>query len=353
MARLLHRWLGLALAIFLLFLGATGAFLNYANDIDRWLNPALNVPGTPASVPSFDRARAAARILAPDSRVIFIEKPQPARNSWRLVLDSALGERLYLHPDSYQLLLRRSAFAEPRDLTLALHAGLLGGEWLEMGLGVIGVLSLPLVLLGLWRWWPGWRRLHRGLRIRWRTARQFNFTAHRALGALLSVILLLIAVTGSSLSFHDSVYAVVSGMTGEPARPERPHSGSEYIGSELSLDALAHRAEERVAGAAARFVILPRKPGEVLSFRLRYDDEWHPGGRSEAWFHPLSGDLLGAYAVGERNDTQRALDGLYPLHIGAPLGALGKALWAATGLALAFFSASGVLIWWQRKGLAN
>jgi uncharacterized iron-regulated membrane protein len=38
---LLHRWFGLATALFLFVAGATGAVISWDHELDEWLNPQL------------------------------------------------------------------------------------------------------------------------------------------------------------------------------------------------------------------------------------------------------------------------------------------------------------------------
>src|SRR5690606_13820535 len=40
-----HRWLGLALGAFVVFVGLTGSLIVFQPEIDRWLNPGLHFPG--------------------------------------------------------------------------------------------------------------------------------------------------------------------------------------------------------------------------------------------------------------------------------------------------------------------
>lgn len=349
----LHRWLGLGLAVFLLIQGVTGGLLLYGNRLDSALQPELNPAVAGTNRAAFDAVRAAAEAAAPDSQVIFIDRPRPGRSSYRVVLDSALGERLYFHPDTLELLVRRSVWAEPVDIIEAVHTGVIGGEALEILLGLVGLLCLPLLITGLIRWWPR-RRWRSALRIQWRNPRVFLFTSHRAIGAVLSLLLLFIVATGVALSFHEWSEKLASGLSGEPPRMHRPQLGdaASPLSVDLSLDALVSAARQRAGGGEPQFVILPHKPAQPVVFRWRFAKEWHPSGRSELYFHPRSGELIDAYLIDERNNTQRVLDSLYPLHIAAPLGAAGKSVWLFAALGLVYFCLSGVAIWWygwQRK----
>ncbi|MFX5562802.1 PepSY-associated TM helix domain-containing protein, partial [Acinetobacter baumannii] len=38
---LLHRWFGLAVAVFLFIAGVTGALISWDHELDAWLNPQL------------------------------------------------------------------------------------------------------------------------------------------------------------------------------------------------------------------------------------------------------------------------------------------------------------------------
>lgn len=61
-----HRWTGLASAIFILFFSVTGAVAVYYSEIDRWASPGLAVPRSDQSRSALQPALDAARAVAPE-----------------------------------------------------------------------------------------------------------------------------------------------------------------------------------------------------------------------------------------------------------------------------------------------
>ena len=68
----LHRWVGLAIAVFLVFSGLTGAVISWDHELDDWLNPHLM--HTDSTGPARDSLELARAIEArdPRARVTFV-----------------------------------------------------------------------------------------------------------------------------------------------------------------------------------------------------------------------------------------------------------------------------------------
>src|SRR5262245_40292105 len=64
---LLHRWLGLATAVFLFIAGLTGAVISWDHELDSWLNPQLYE--TKTAGPHQPALELAAKVEAADPRV--------------------------------------------------------------------------------------------------------------------------------------------------------------------------------------------------------------------------------------------------------------------------------------------
>ncbi|MBJ7413409.1 MAG: PepSY domain-containing protein, partial [Phenylobacterium sp.] len=68
----LHRWLGLGVAGFLLIAGLTGAIISWDHEIDEWLNPALFDARTPGESRAPLELAAAAERADPRLQVTFL-----------------------------------------------------------------------------------------------------------------------------------------------------------------------------------------------------------------------------------------------------------------------------------------
>ena len=72
---LLHRWFGLAAALFLFIAGATGAVISWDHELDAWLNPHL-YQARSSSGAAMSPLALAHRVEAADPRVR-VTFPQP------------------------------------------------------------------------------------------------------------------------------------------------------------------------------------------------------------------------------------------------------------------------------------
>ncbi|MDV3442948.1 PepSY domain-containing protein, partial [Pseudomonas otitidis] len=76
---LLHRYLGLATALFLALAGLTGSLLAFQHEIDEWLNPA------------FYHAPARGPLLSPGELVQRIEQAEPRLQVWYMEVPDEAG----------------------------------------------------------------------------------------------------------------------------------------------------------------------------------------------------------------------------------------------------------------------
>src|SRR3990170_2373504 len=92
----LHRWVGLAMAGFLIIAGLTGSVIAFNHDLDEWLNPELfTVQGRGTTIPSLELA---ARVQAAEPQRYVAYVPLEVEPGHSLVLglrakpDGATGQ---------------------------------------------------------------------------------------------------------------------------------------------------------------------------------------------------------------------------------------------------------------------
>lgn len=210
---LLHRWIGLATAAFLIIVGLTGSLLAFLPEIDHAITPGL-FPGPHAGV-ELDAATLARRAeaLAPGMRantvfVGYVGTAQvgveplpgaPAADFDQLYLDSVTGEELA----RVKRRLLPSSVGEIMPFVYRLHYALAIGDIGGWILGIVALawtldcfiafyLTLPAVSQRsqksyLTRWKPAWLVKTSG------TFYRLNFDLHRASGLWLWGVLLIFA----------------------------------------------------------------------------------------------------------------------------------------------------------------
>ncbi|SMF97448.1 Uncharacterized iron-regulated membrane protein [Methylomagnum ishizawai] len=380
----LHRYVGLALAGFLAFSGLSGGMLVFQAELDAWLNPALFrvAPGGPALPP----AELAARVARADPRLavtalpLRIESGATARLQISPRIDSATGQpfaldfdEVFADPASGAILGRRlwgechwrRAALVPCLYVLhySLQAPGATGLWIMGGMALAWIFA---ALLGVYLTFPAkWRDGGgRSWRQRWGVAWKIKRGArgprlhmdwHRAGGLWLFPALLILAVSGISFNLRDAVFEPVVGLfsslTPSPfdQREEQPDGASPE--PRQSFATILARAEPEAArrGWTEPAADLFYNPGYGI-YGVGFGAARAAGlGPSYLYFDGDDGRLLGDYrpGAGTAGDVFESLQ--LPLHSGRIAGWPGRIAVAATGLAVAGLSLTGVLIWLDKR----
>jgi uncharacterized iron-regulated membrane protein len=393
----LHRYAGLATAIFLAVAGLTGSVIAFYHELDEWLNPELL------------RVAAAGNTMPPLALAERIERDHPRLFVTWLPLDHvpghsvelgvapridpvsgtphALGfDQLFVDPASGAVLGERQWGAcclERKHLLpflYSVHYSLhLPGDWGIWLMGIVGLVWIVDCFLGFYltlpprarsrlegaddaalldgnggrsfwqRWQPAWR-IKRSA-----GASRLNFDLHRAGGLWFWGLLLIMAVSSVSFNLHEEIFEpvvnAVSPLTPSPFDTREERTPDELIEPRFSLAAILknarHEARSRGWTDAASGIFYNPLYG-IYGVRFGRD---HAPGMGNAWlyFDGASGEPLGAHVPGEGSAGDIFHQLQYPLHSGQVLGLAGRILISITGLAVAMLSITGVIIWARKR----
>ncbi|GHA89007.1 PepSY-associated TM helix domain-containing protein [Cognatilysobacter bugurensis] len=338
----LHLWVGLGVGTVFAVIGLSGSVLVFGEDILRWQQPQLST-----FEPRID-GEVLAGILARESSegLRGVHLPHAERPVWTGFYTDG-RERLFA-PDDGRLLLERSAENDVIAWLFELHAHLLGGETGEAVLGIVGWISLGLLLTGLYLWWPKPGRIRAQLRVFRGPPTRRWLTWHRSAGVVLTPLLLLSTLTGVGMVYHDGARALLTSLFGGGETPAAPSQDARR--ADVDWPAVLARAQAALPGAQLTRTGAPAEDNDVVSFRARAVGEWHPNGRSTVHVDRAGRGLLLVHdATGQRLGA-RMTEAIYPLHIGSVGGVVMKWLTALTGLLPAFLLATGFLYWRRRRG---
>lgn len=198
---LLHRYLGLATAVFLALAGLTGSVLAFHHELDEWLNYSSTRPTTPparADGPSLIERLEAEH---PQRLVWYMEQPDEPGHSALLATvprtDPASGQPYPLAPRVFYLDPANGAVLGEREwgaccfskenlvpFILEFHYNLsLPGNWGIWLMGIIAILWTLDCLVSLWLTLPRGRPFWRKWGKAWKIKRQrLNHDLHRAGG---------------------------------------------------------------------------------------------------------------------------------------------------------------------------
>ncbi len=400
---LVHRWVGLGVALFLIVAGLTGAVTSWDHELDEWLNAGLY--HTDSRGPFMDPIALAARVEAADPRAEATYIPlnfEAGHSAGFFVaprIDPATGKpfvlgynNVHVDPVTGRIMGRRDTTAVSlsrenlmpflRTVHYSLHIPALWGTdrigyWIMGGVAMVWFID-SFVALGLtlprrqrpargrgrathhpkrggwWsRWKPSWT-------VRWRAGGyKLNFDLHRAGGLVVFIPILVIAFTSFSLNLYREVFypllSLVSTTTPGPY---------ETLAFAPLGQSVTPKLDFAQAIAAARTEAAKR--GWTTPLGGIYHEQ--RGGFYNVSFFPPGGDasegsmgLSNLYIDGQDGrvlSENRPWHGTaadvfvqlqFPLHSGRILGLPGRILMSLTGVAVAMLSVTGIVIWARKR----
>lgn len=378
----LHRWFGLAAAIFLFVSGVTGAIISWDHELDEWLNPELfhaRTEGTP--MPALELAR---HIEQADPRLRISYAPLELEPGHALTMfvegriDPATGKpfdlgfnQIAVDPVTGEIQARRmwGAVSLSRENLLPflykLHytMHIPDGWGIELGKWFMGLIAMAWALdclVALWLSFPNRAAWRKSFAFRWRKGGYaLNFDLHRSGAVWLWGLLLLLAVTSISMNLETQVMrplvAKLSPLSPNefdkrtPRPLDRPHEP--VVTREQVL--AAARAEGARRGwtepAGGIFYSSPYGLYGVGFFEAGNDHG--DGGLGNNWLYfdgktlaPAGGSLPGTGSAGDL-----FLQAQFPLHSGRILGLPGRVLISLMGLVVATLCVTGVVIWARKR----
>jgi uncharacterized iron-regulated membrane protein len=406
-AVLLHRWVGLFLAVFLIIEGLTGAVLSWDHDIDEWLNSDLyTVSGRgPLKPPVTLAALIEARY--PHAQVVYIplhlEEGHAAAFLVQPRIDRATGKpfelgftHVLVDPVSGAIagtrnanevsLSRRNLMPFLRNLHESLNMPAMWGSnrWGYRFLGAIALIWLADSFVAMtltfplrrrrgrepgaphgdlvpkpgrasWlrRWMPAWRlRPAAG-------AHKLIFDLHRAGGLWVWGVIIVIAFTSFSINLNREVFypalSLISKTTPGPfeTRPVAPLD--QPVTPRLGFGDILHRARERATREhwtrPAGGIFYARSMGfySVAFFQPGGDDDNGGMAIANMYFDGQDGRYLGDYLPWRGTAADIVAQLQFPLHSGRIFGLAGRILMSIMGLAVAMLSFTGIVIWARKR----
>lgn len=395
-----HRWLGLTAALFLIVAGATGAVISWDHEIDEWLNAdlmetsgrgALQDPlALAAAVEAHDpRAEVAYMTLALEEghAASFLVRPrqnpatgQPYVLDYNNVFVDPVTAQVTGVRDSKSLALStRNLMPWLRHLHESLHMPAFWGSdrwgfWLMGGIALMWLidsfvalyLTLPRRLAAArtaraaqparswWqRWQPSWV-------VRWRAGGyKLNFDLHRAGGLWVWLIIIVVSFTSFSLNLYREVFypvmSQISTTTPGPYETIKPAPWGSFIQPQIGF---AQAIE--IARAEGVRLGLEHPPGGIwyggdfpfynISFFDPSNEMGAMGmGLSNIYVSADNGEVLGNYRPWHGTAADVFVQLQLPLHSGRILGLPGRIMMSVMGVMVVMLSVTGIVIWERKR----
>lgn len=370
-----HFYAGLLCAPIVMWLAVTGSIYLFRQQIEA----AIDAPYASLAVssPQPASARAAAAVAAiPAGRLSVYILPQSATAATQVLVEAS-GEkhRVYVHPETLQVL--KSVREDDRfmHVIFRLHGELLAGDVGSAIVELAACWAVVLILTGLVLWWPAngrlagvlWPRLGGGGRIVWRDL-------HAVTGFWVSAFALFLVLTGLPWAkFWGDYLKEVRQITRTADGPQdwtngaaRPPSSARAMAGHgdhemhsmhhmehgLSPVAISTEALDQVVAAAATLrlappVLVTPPARDGAPWRVRSDAANRPL-RAEAQIDP-SGAVLGTRAFNQRHPIDQAIGYGIAAHEGKLFGVANLVLSLATAAGLVLLTASAMVMWWTRR----
>ncbi len=338
----IHLSLGLALGAYFSLVGLTGSLLVFAPELSAATMPP---PLTPRSQEAqLSLAATVDRLSAayPDRVVSRLRWYPEAADRYRATLTSRRGDIdriVFVDRATGAVLGHEPVWIRwTTELHYYLLAGPTGHKVNGAGAALLGVVTLA----GLVLWWPGRGGLRTSMRLRVGNWRTLVFDAHRVLGALASVALLAISISGVYFAYPDLFRRAV-GWAAPPASTTR-------AGATADFDAMRARAAAALPGGIVTALYPPTSPSAPVRFRVKLPGDRWDFGRSEVYLDRHTGDLLGTLNATTLTLPQRAaVLWMAPVHYGRFGGLVTRLAWVLLGLVPGTLFLSGCAMWWNRS----
>lgn len=382
---LLHRWFGLAVALFLFISGLTGAVISWDHELDAWLNPQLfHAASGEQHAGARSGLELARQVEADDPRLrvnytlTALEPGHTALMSVEARIDPATGKhyalgfnQLAVDPATGKLqgarqwgevsLARENLLPFLYKLHYTMHIP--DGWGIEFGIwfmGIIGIVWFFDCFIALYLSFPNWRSWRKSLAFRWRQGgHRLNFDLHRSGGVWLWLLLLLLAVTSISMNLQTQVmrplaakFSTLSPNAFDSRTPQPPDKPVEpLLGREQAVALAKIEAARRGWTLPAGGVFYSSSYGLYGVGFFEADNDHGDGGLGNAWlyFDGRDGSPAGGVIPGTGSAGDIFLQAQFPLHSGRILGLPGRILISAMGLVVAMLSATGLIIWLRKR----
>lgn len=377
----LHRWAGLATALFLVLAGLTGSAIAFRHELDVWLNPALFQATGRGAVLSPDRIAARVAALDPGIAVTALPlKPVAGEAALVTVLPRPGSpppgyDQVFVDPVTGEILGRRDQMTAIMPFLYTFHYSLTAGPVGKWLLGVVALIWALDALVALWLtlprgrlpftrgfgagWAPAWK-IKPGLSLRGAGSHRRVLDLHRAPGLWLWLVFLVLAISSVTLNLETQLVRPLLGQVAALSPSAREIGAPRYRPDPpppaLGFEAAAARAEAYAAARGLAPQAVDAYHYAVFGVYIVSLDEAAPHdvwaidtGHPHLYLDDQTGEVLMATIPGQGTPGDVFLQVQFPLHSGRIGGLAGRILIAVAGVVLAVVSVTGVVIWWRKR----
>jgi uncharacterized iron-regulated membrane protein len=336
----LHSWIGLGLGILFAIIGLTGSAIVFMHELDRQLHPALMQVQPQGELKPLHEMIAPAISGHSQLSLKAIQLPKHDSAPAIAIMGAPTGERLeiYVNPYTGKVLGERIWERSPLGCLHTLHYTLFAGKIGRIAVGVEGILLLIVTLTGILLW-TGWRRLKSGWRVRWNSPQHLAFDLHNVGGFMVSLLLLILAVTGSTIVFLQMALAPAAAISPPPTSPP----------SLVGLESWVKTAQQAIPGAKVTAVEFAPDL-QTVSCRLRVPhQQTGTTDLSTVEIDLHRGTAISVNPIVDPPPLYRFILTIVALHYGTFGGLSSRIAYVAIGLMPSLLMFTGFILWRKRK----
>ena len=339
MIKIFHRYLGLLLCGVMLTISLTGVVLVWKKEylwlsVDR-ADEAINTDLIASAIDAIESSYAI-------GEVTFVQLYSEDLSLHKVFLE---GRRYAWHDQRGKKIQEWSGNQRWEDFLLDLHHRFLLGNTIGLNIvGFGGLLLLPLIVIGVFIWWPRRRTLSKGL-FPHSFSRGGVMRSHGNIGGVFTLPILLIALTGVILVYPIESRFILMKSTGLD-EPVSTTNGVYDVSAGLpNWEQLIKHARQKFPHSRLRSVQPSAAESEKRTLSLQQNGGWHRLGRTSLTFYD-DGRLIVKDEF-KQPLAKRVFGFSYPLHA-AKLGLLYRVAITFVGLAFCLLCLLGVASYLKR-----
>lgn len=151
--------------------------------------------------------------------------------------------------------------------------------WGSAVLALLGLLMIFLAITGVITWWPGFRRMSRGFRVRTKKGRfARDYDLHNVIGIIAVPMVFLWGVTGTAFELpavENAWLAITGGHAADPNRYTFTANPAPAGAADIGVDGATKAALERYPGEF-HYLQTPRGPGEAAYYAVSVSEGYAP-----------------------------------------------------------------------------
>lgn len=312
MLKIIHRWLGLTIGLFLIVVSLSGSWLIYHREW-RENEFLLNDKLKPLQLEKLYKNALAASGKAEGMVIRF---PQVAKHPYQFWTMGKEQERIFVNQYTGEVLAKRSPDYWPYGWVFELHTSFLYGTLGEVFVGVMGLNALLVTIIGIVLWLPKSRNnLANNFNIRFRKNRYIrHYDLHKQIGIIVSPILVIIFLSGVSLVFSKEVSQLINWIAQSKITNSQNILASQNT-DRVNLDSIIAKANQIMPGGRVGVVTVPAD-NKAIIVRKQMPDDPHPNGLNFIKFDANTGKILQVSPVSKADFAKKVFNWLYPLHTG-------------------------------------